>query len=311
LGTLEVVPLTGRIGAEIRGVRLEPDLDAAVVAEIQAAWLAHKVIFFRGQDHLDDRAQEGLAFIFGGEAEAHPTVPSADGTEFIYELDSKLGSASYWHTDLTWSETLPRGAILRAVVVPPFGGDTLWANTVRAYYDLPPRLRRIADRSWAIHSNGPGRVRVPQAENDTDEQRAFWEAFHSTVFDSRQPLVHVHPETGELSLLLGRFARRIVGIAASRSARLKAILQSYVTRPENTIRWHWAAGDVAVWDNRSTQHYVVADYGDARRIMRGVSIGGEPAVGLDGRRAWSTRRDGSLPLRNQWRPRAGAARARR
>ena len=118
MSTLEVVPLTGRIGAEIRGVRLGPDLNGAVAAEIHAAWLKYKVVFFRDQDHLDDHAQEGLAWIFGGEAVAHPTVPAADGTEFVYEVDSELGPASYWHTDLTWSDTLPRGSILRAVVIP-------------------------------------------------------------------------------------------------------------------------------------------------------------------------------------------------
>ena len=318
MSTLEVVPLTGRIGAEIRGVRLGPDLNGAVAAEIHAAWLKYKVVFFRDQDHLDDHAQEGLAWIFGGEAAAHPTVPAADGTEFVYEVDSELGPASYWHTDLTWSDTLPRGSILRAVVIPPCGGDTLWANTVTAYYDLPPRLRGIANRCFAVHSNGSGRSQSPRAEHDNDRQRAFWESYQSTVFETRHPLVHVHPESGELCLLLGRFAKRIIGIPADRSARLKAIFQSYITRPENMIRWRWAVGDVAVWDNRATQHYAVYDYGDARRTMRRVSMDGEPAIGLDGRRAWTTRRDALQPRRDALQPRrderrsrASAARARR
>jgi alpha-ketoglutarate-dependent taurine dioxygenase len=291
---LRVVPLTCRIGAEIRGVRLDPDLDASTAAQIHEAWLRHKVVFFRKQTHLDDEAQEGLAWIFGGEAVAHPTVPSADGTAFTYELDSKIGSASYWHTDLTWSETLPRGSILRAVELPACGGDTLWANTATAYSDLPPRLRAVADRSWAVHANGSRRGRgAREADGESDGEREFWSAFQSTLYETRHPVVHVHPETQEPCLLLGRFTRRLVGMRAARSNRLYRTFQAYVTRPENTMRWRWAVGDVAVWDNRATQHYAVADYGEARRIMRRVSIDGEPTVGLDGRRACTVSHDRS------------------
>jgi alkyl sulfatase len=311
VSTLEVVPLTCRIGAEIRGVRLEPDIDPALASEIHAAWLKHKVVFFRDQDHLDDEAQERLAWIFGGEAVPHPTVPVAEGTAFIYELDSQLGAASYWHTDLTWSDTLPRGAILRAAVIPDCGGDTLWANTVTAYYDLPPRLRAVADRYWGLHSNGSGTLKAPRAAGFNERQRAFWEAFQSTLYETRQPLVHIHPETGEPCLLAGMFLKQIIGMPAPRSARLKATFQSYITRPENTVRWRWAVGDVAVWDNRATQHYAVNDYGEARRVMRRVSFDGEAAVGVDGRHAWTTTRNASERPRNARRPRAGTAHLRR
>jgi taurine dioxygenase len=289
-----VLPLTRRIGAEVRGVHLDPDLDPATAAAIHDAWLRHKVIFFRDQGHLDDHAQEGLAWIFGGEAAAHPTVPSADGTDFVYELDSKVGAASYWHTDLTWWDSLPRGAILRAVVIPPSGGDTLWANTATAYADLPPRLRARADQAWAVHSNGSrhgGRRRAAKGEDETRQE--FWSAFQSTVFETRHPVVHLHPETHEPCLLLGRFTRRLIGMSRARSDRLYMMYQWYITRPENTMRWRWSVGDVAVWDNRSTQHYAVADYGDDRRVMHRVSIDGEPTVGLDGRRAWTTSHDGA------------------
>jgi taurine dioxygenase len=295
--TLEIVPLTGRIGAEIRGVHLEPDLDAETAAAIHHAWLRHKVIFLRNQDHLDDPAQEGLAWIFGGASMAHPTVPAADGTEYIYELDSRLGAANYWHTDLTWSDRLPRGSILRAVVIPFCGGDTLWANTATAYDDLSPRLRAVADRGWGVHSNGLGEALdgVDQADNTSESEREFWSAFQSTVFETWHPLVHDHPETHEPCLLLGKFLRRIAGMSVRRSAALYALFQSYITRPENTVRWHWAVGDVAVWDNRATQHYAIADYGDALRIMHRVSIDGEPTVSLYGRPARTIIRDSAEP----------------
>jgi alpha-ketoglutarate-dependent taurine dioxygenase len=303
---LDVIPLTGRIGAEIRGVRLEPDLDSATADAIHQAWLKHKVIFLHDQGHLDDQAQEGLAWIFGGESVAHPTVPAADGTAYIYELDSRIGAANYWHTDLTWADSLPRGAILRAVEVPPFGGDTLWANTATAYADLPRRLRALADRGWAMHSNaskaGMDVARSNRPGRDRGRQQAFWSAFQSTVFETWHPLAHVHPETREPCLLLGKFLRRVAGMTKPQSARLYASFQYYITRPENTVRWHWATGDVAVWDNRATQHYAIADYGEARRIMRRVSIDGEPTRSLDGRRARTRRR--SAPRGRSLAPRA-------
>jgi alpha-ketoglutarate-dependent sulfate ester dioxygenase len=250
MGKPEVLPLTGRIGAEIRGVRLDPELDSATASAIYNAWLEHKVIFFRKQEHLDDEAHEGLAWIFGGAAMAHPTVPVATGTEFIYELDSRIGAASYWHTDLTWSDALPRGSILRALIVPPYSGDTLWANTARAYADLPPRLRALADNSWAIHSNGSdymmARVNGPSERNG--DERAFWSAFQSAVLETRHPLVHVHPETLESCLLLGTFVGWLLGMTAARSAGLDGVFQRYITHPENTVRWRWAVGDVPVWE---------------------------------------------------------------
>ena len=289
---LEVVPLTGRIGAEVRGVRLTPDLRPSTARSIHESWLQHKVLFFRGQHHLDDATQEALAWIFGGDAMAHPTVPAPVGTGFIYELDSRLGAASYWHTDLSWAPELPRGAILRAVEVPSCGGDTLWANTATAYDDLSPRLRAVAERRWALHSNAPVRDGGGPDQESTS-QRAFWAAFHSTVFETWQPLVHVHPETRERCLLLGMFLRRIAGMPVRRSAALYAVLQGYVTRPENTVRWHWAAGDVAVWDNRATQHYATADYGDARRVMRRVSFDGAPTASVYGQSSWSSNDGGT------------------
>lgn len=291
MSRLEIIPLTGRIGAEIRGVRLNPELDRSTAAAIHDAWLRYKVIFFRNQAHLNDHTQEGLAWIFGGAAKTHPTVPAAQGTQYIYEVDSRLGAANYWHTDLTWSDTLPRGAILRAVVVPSHGGDTLWANTATAYADLPQRLRRLANTSWAIHSNASDYGnQVQEGTEDSERHHEFWSAFQSTVFETRHPLVHVHPETRARCLLLGRFVHRVMGMTAGQSARLYAVLQYYITRRRNTVRWKWAVGDVAVWDNRATQHYAIADYGDARRVMRRVGLDGEPTVSVYGLRCRTAKR---------------------
>lgn len=288
---LEIIPLTGRIGAEIRGVRLDPELDRSIAAAIHKSWLRYKVVFFRNQGHLNDQTQEDLAWIFGAAAKTHPTVPAAQGTQYIYEVDSHLGAANYWHSDLTWSDTLPRGAILRAVVVPPRGGDTLWANTATAYVDLPPRLRRLANTSWAIHSNASDYGnKVLDGTEDGERRHEFWSNFQSTVFETLHPLVHVHPETRARCLLTGEFLQRVIGMTAGESARLYAVLQYYITRRRNTVRWRWAVGDVAVWDNRATQHYAIKDYGDARRVMRRVGLDGQPSVSIYGRRGWTAKR---------------------
>ena len=123
------------------------------------------------------------------------------------------------------------------------------------------------------------------------EQLEHLRAFVSEVYETEHPVVRVHPETGEPALLLGGFAQRLVGHSLIESVDLIRILQAYVTRPENIVRWHWQEGDVAIWDNRATQHYAIADYGDQRRRMQRVTTAGIPAVGLDGRKSRSLQGD--------------------
>jgi len=280
---IEVLPIGGRIGAEIRGVRLSADLDAATVQAIRAAWLQHKVIFFRNQHHLDEASQEALTGVFGGDPVVHPTVPSIDGTRYILELDSRHGGrANSWHTDVTFVDAYPKASILRALVVPTSGGDTVWANTAAAYQDLSPELKALADSLWALHTNEYDyAARRPEASSDA--LKRYQEVFTSTVYETEHPLVRVHPETGERTLLLGHFVKRILGLSSHDSAHLFQVFQEHVTKLENTVRWRWAVGDVAVWDNRATQHYAVNDYGDQHRVVRRVTVAGDVPVGVDGR----------------------------
>ncbi|WP_437479217.1 TauD/TfdA family dioxygenase [Sorangium sp. So ce1014] len=282
---LEIVPVAGRIGAEVRGVRLSADLDAATVSEIRKAWLRYKVIFFRNQQHLDDGSQESLTALFSGKPVAHPTVPVVEGTEFIHELDSRYGGrANSWHTDVTFVDAYPKASILRALVVPPYGGDTVWANTVAAYEDLTPALRELADKLWAVHSNQYD-YQSRKPKSSAEDVRRYHEVFTSTVYETEHPVVRVHPETGERSLVLGHFVKNLVGVSSHDSAHLFQVLQEHVTRLENTVRWRWAVGDVAVWDNRATQHYAINDYGDQHRVVRRVTVDGDVPVSVDGRRS--------------------------
>ena len=288
--TIEIVPVAGRIGAEIRGVKLSPELDAGTVQAIRAAWLKHKVIFFRNQHHLDEAGQEALTSLFGGPPVAHPTVPVSSGTRYILELDSRHGGrANSWHTDVTFVDAYPRASILRALVVPPMGGDSVWANRATAYEDLSPSLRELADKLWALHSNEYDyAARRPDAT--LEERQRYHEVFTSTVYETEHPLVRVHPETGERTLLLGHFVKKILGLSSHDSAHLFQVFQEHVTRLENTVRWRWAVGDVAVWDNRATQHYAVNDYGDQHRVVRRVTVDGDVPVSVDGRRSVSRSR---------------------
>ncbi|MBB6193785.1 alpha-ketoglutarate-dependent taurine dioxygenase, partial [Sphingobium wenxiniae] len=141
---LDIVPITGTIGAEIRGVTLSGDLGAETVQAIKDAVVRHKVVFFRGQKELDDARHEGFASLFGDPV-AHPTVPVAEGSRYLLELDSKEGyAASSWHTDVTFVDAYPKGSILRAITIPEAGGDTVWANGETAYESLPETLRQLA-----------------------------------------------------------------------------------------------------------------------------------------------------------------------
>jgi len=152
--TLDTRPATARIGAEIHGVTLSGQLEPARVAAIRQALIRYKVLSFRGQHHLDEAGHEAFGRLLG-ELVPHPTVPSLSGTSFILDIDGSHGGdrASSWHTDVTFVDTPPEISILRGVVVPDAGGDAVWANTAIAYADLPPILRELADKLWAVHSN--------------------------------------------------------------------------------------------------------------------------------------------------------------
>ena len=298
---LDIRPVTGTIGAEIRGVQLSGDLDGETVRQIEAALVRHKVIFFRGQHHLDNARHEAFAALFGDPV-AHPTVPVAEGSNYLLELDSKEGyAASSWHTDVTFVDAYPKGSILRALTVPEAGGDTIWANGETAYEGLPEPLRQLVNNLWAVHTNDydyAATFAVTKDAPDSVHDRVKFQqnVFASTVYETEHPVVRVHPVSGQRSLLLGHFVRNFVGLNKADSARLYNILQDHITKPENTVRWRWEAGDVAVWDNRSTQHRATADFGLQRRTLRRATVAGEVPVSIDGRQSQTTRKERNADL---------------
>ena len=278
----EINPIGGRLGADIRGVRLSSDLPQAVITAIQAAVHQYKVVFFRDQQHLDDAAQEAFATRFGAPV-AHPTVPVAEGSSYLLELNSERGGrANSWHTDVTFALNYPKASILRAVVSPASGGDTVWSNTVAAYERLPGPLKLLADDLWAIHSNDYDYAAQRPELKTSEQAERFRAVFASTVFETQHPVVRVHPVTGERSLVLGHFIKSFVGLSNADSRAVFDVLQGHVEALENTVRWRWREGDVAFWDNQATQHYAVNDYGDQHRVMRRVTLAGDIPVSIHG-----------------------------
>ncbi|MBW5440852.1 TauD/TfdA family dioxygenase [Bradyrhizobium canariense] len=274
----DVVKLTPRIGAEIRSIKLSGALPAPAIAAINSLLLEHKVIFFRDQGHLDDIEQERFAMRFGTPA-PNPTYDASKGTMSIIAIDSACPPfpTNFWHIDWSCLDAYPKISILRGVVIPPIGGDTVWSNTAAAYLDLPRPLQRLADDLWAVHSLDVV-MRPTEADRNPDD-----EALIRARFETEHPVVRVHPETGERTLVLGAYARRFVDLSKYDGQRLLELYESHITAPENTIRWNWKQGDVAMWDNRATMHYAANDYGEQRRVVRRATLEGEVPVSIDGR----------------------------
>ena len=281
ISTLTVTQLGSHIGARIDGVRLAGDLDTDTVEQVRNALLRHKVIFFPNQHHLDDAEQHAFAARIGTPI-AHPTV-QREGAPIITPIDSDYGKANRWHTDVTFVANYPAASVLRAVPLPSYGGSTLWASTAAAYEALPEPLKHLAENLWALHSNRFDYIAAPQLR--TDEQKAHRTRFEKADFRTEHPVVRVHPETGERTLVAGDFVRGFVGMDNYESQVLLELLQRRITMPENTIRWNWEAGDVAIWDNRATQHRAIDDYDDQYRLMHRVTVMGDVPVDVRGRRS--------------------------
>ncbi|MFJ1967055.1 TauD/TfdA dioxygenase family protein [Streptomyces sp. NPDC087903] len=273
--------LTSRIGALVEGVDFAAHPDPSTITTLRHALNEHKAIVF-GDVNLDNAAQERVAGWFGDLTTAHPNVPAADGTTNVLAVDSETSKANEWHTDVTFVLNPPQLTTLRSIVTAPYGGETLIANAAAAYRDLPEPLRALADSLRVVHTNQYDYARPSAATASREE---YDRAFVSTPYETEHPVVRVHPLTGERGLFIGGFAKRIVGLSSSDSADLLRIFQSYVTRPENILRWTWAPGQLLIFDNRITQHYGVDNYDDHPRRLNRVTVAGDVPVGVDGRRS--------------------------
>jgi alpha-ketoglutarate-dependent taurine dioxygenase len=284
--SIKVHRVTGTIGAEIIGVRVGPGLPDEVVKTIHAALLEHKVLFFRGQHHLDDDAHARFAQLFGGLRAGRVSTGEKEPASYITNVDSRYERVSAWHTDSTCSERPPAITFLRALQLPSYGGDTAWADTATAYQGMPEELRELADGLRVLHSNTMATKRWHQAKvamGLASESEPEPKVPRRNLSETEHPVVRVHPETGKRAFLLGAFAKSIVGRSESGSRELIDKFQGLVTQIDNTVRWHWALGDIAMWDNRATQHCAISDYGAQQRLLHRVTTHGDVPVGVDGR----------------------------
>ncbi|MBV9410450.1 MAG: TauD/TfdA family dioxygenase [Acidimicrobiia bacterium] len=273
---LAVDPLTPLLGAEVRDTVLRPDLDDDTVGVIREALLEHKVIFFRRQS-FDAGTLTEFARRFGEPTPAHPVEPSVEGHPEVLSLDSDEGArADVWHSDLTFQEKPPLGAMLHAETVPDVGGDTVWVDMAAAYEALSAPLKAFLEERTATHS--PTKAGGYFAARDTTKGE---KAAETATAASRHPVVRVHPETGGKSLFVNPlFTDKIDGLRRRESDALLALIQDVATQPERMLRWRWETGDLAFWDNRCTMHYALRDFGDAPRRMIRVALEGDVPVGV-------------------------------
>jgi taurine dioxygenase len=278
---LTVAPAGPVLGAEVSGVDLERPLSPDQVAAIRAALLQYKVIFFRGQD-ISHEAHVAFGRYFG-DLEGHPVLPTVPGFPLILDIQGIDGiqftddtiaagrASDKWHTDVTFRENPSMGGILRSRVMPDLGGDTLFADTVAIYRDLPDRVKERIDGLTAEHDilqSFGGRV--------SDEKR---DELRRTTPAVAHPVVRTHPETGERALYVNKtFTTRILGVDETESRELLRYLTNRVKSPEYQVRFHWSPNAIVFWDNRPTQHYAVLDYWPHHRVVERVTIVGDRPV---------------------------------
>jgi alpha-ketoglutarate-dependent taurine dioxygenase len=277
---LDVRLLSGTIGAEIRGLDLRAVSDDAV-ANIRSVWLARKVVFFPDQNLAPD-THMAFASRFGELTEAHPVLPPMAEHPHIHQIDyaeqrDVMGPAPRdrgldWHTDVTFMARPPMATILRVVTVPEAGGDTMWSDQVAAFEGLSPTMQTFVSSLTAVHD-----ARSAFSATLEKEGGGHWDGEEITeLVPVRHPVVRTHPETGTRSLYVNSmFTSHIAELDPAESAVLLRFLYQHSVRPVYTVRHHWRAGDVAMWDNRSTQHAVVGDFGTQDRVIQRVTLRGD------------------------------------
>ena len=284
---LDIELLSGSIGAVIHGIDVR-HIDDTTVQAIRQVWLDRKVVFFPGQ-HLDPVGHLAFARRFGEPTEGHPVIPGVAGTPEVFEIDYAAANALYasygdvatlergvhWHTDVTFVPRPPLGSILRAVQVPPSGGDTLFSNQEAAFAALSPSLQDYLRSLRAVHDGREQFSTILEAVGE-----GAWEGAPFTALTPvEHPVVRTHPETGRESLFVNPgFTSHIVGLSRAESEALLSFLYEHSVRPEFTVRYHWGQGDLGFWDNRTTQHSVVGDFGDQERVIQRVTLRGDAPV---------------------------------
>ncbi|WP_431682666.1 TauD/TfdA dioxygenase family protein [Kitasatospora sp. KL5] len=267
---LEITPMTPHIGAEITGVDLARPIGEDLAAELRLALDEWKVIFFRDQHRFDARAHLALAGVWGP-PEPNPFFPKGDtaGVSRLAKDATAVGQENIWHSDHSFMAAPAMGSVLRAVEVPPAGGDTMWADMGAAYDNLDPELRARIEGLTAVHDWEPtwGSFMTP-------EKIA---ALRAVLPPVEHPVVVRHPRTGRPTLYVNEpFTTRITGLPEAESRELLHLLGLQARIPEFQVRFRWQPDSIAIWDNIATQHYAISDYYPQRRVMERIAVAGGP-----------------------------------
>jgi len=270
---IEVEQITGNIGAVITGIDLQKPLAEEAVGAIHQAILDYGVVFLRDQD-IDMEQFWTFTENFG-----QPMKDESNGTKDDRPEDVQTADFSYsrhatcvWHADTTSLAKPPIATALRAVQVPPFGGDTCWSSMYAAWDALSERMKQMLDGLTSVHSVQPTIDRMK-------EYGAGFEAAYTQRNEREQvhPVVLTHPETGKKALYVNEsFSTKILELEPLESAAVLSFLFRHIERPDFSVRWKWSANDLAFWDNRAVQHYAVPDYQDSRIMQRIVLEGVRP-----------------------------------
>ncbi|MDD9905068.1 MAG: taurine dioxygenase [Rhodospirillaceae bacterium] len=271
---IDVSPLPGALGAEISGVDMAQPLGNQLFQEVHDALLENQVIFFRDQD-ITPAQHVAFARQFGT-LQVHPLVPHLDDHPEVLVLESKedkRNAANAWHSDVTFSEEPPLGSILLARKVPE-RGDTMWADMYAAYEALSPAMKRYLEGMTALHQAAGAQFEKTYEKEDGRGGEA--REGKKVIPPAEHPIIRTHPETGRKALFVNSiFTQRIRGVTRKESRAILDFLYDHIATPEFTCRFHWEENSVAFWDNRCTQHYAIADYGGAHRLMHRVTVNGD------------------------------------
>jgi taurine dioxygenase len=273
--SITIKQITPAIGAIVEGIQLSESLSQDNLAFLQDILFKYQILFFRNQPITP---QQQLAFAANfGDLHIHPIYPVLPELPEIMLIDTHEGflpDNDNWHTDVTFSQTPPLGAVLAAKQLPSVGGDTLWSSNSAAYEALSEPFKQLLDGLTAQHSV----VKSFPADRwaSGEEAQAKYNAAVAKHPIVNHPVVRTHPVTGRKGIFVSEgFTTRINELNQRESDLILNYLYTHIAKPEFTLRWNWQVNDIAFWDNRITQHYAVADYLPERRIMHRATIVGD------------------------------------
>ena len=272
---LTITALGPRIGAQVEHLDLTRPLSDGQFEQLYHALLRHQVLFLRDQA-ITPQQQRALAGRFG-DLHIHPVYPHAEGVDEIIVLDTHLDNPpdnDNWHTDVTFIDTPPAIAILTAKLLPESGGDTLWASGIAAWEALSTPFQNLLSELQAEHDFKKSFQEYKYRKSEEEHQR--WQQAVAKHPPVQHPVVRTHPVSGKKALFVNEgFTTRILSVSEKESEALLSFLFAHITKPEFQVRWRWRENDVAIWDNRVTQHYACADYYPARRVMHRATVLGD------------------------------------